>query len=975
MGLDSAQFERGVKRTKKSASSLEKSVASMAKRLSVAIGGIAGVSSIRATQKMIDDQAKLGQSLGSTVEALQNMSRAGDLAGVSMSGIEQATKDLQRRLSQAAAGGGPAADALKKLRLSASNLLSLDLDDRVSLINERIKEFVPAAQSAAVAGQLFGEEGSIAMSRIDPATIRQATQDIRDFGVAVSEQDAEQIERMNDAVSRMGLAWTGIKNQLAVSLAPAFEAMANAVSNVAIALNKAREQLAAMTAVTERMIPYAKALAVIWGVKTVAGLTASAIGYTKNIISLIRLSRSFVGAGSTAAKFNAALYSQAVLGTQAATVMKRYSFAVLAAKRAKQAFMSVGITGALVVGAGELINFMSKLIKGAGGVGNAFKLLGNVAVEFGKRYVMTWKHNVLTVFGAVDSMTQKLAHFGKNITSHIKIATLRSKANFLDLAGSWAENISGMMGPLKGFINPMIGSFAGGFNAVRAIWSHLPTVFKNIGAKAMNNLIATIQGAIGGVIGPMNSILSAVGMSEIPTPDFSAWRQEVSDLGNVAEKAGDAIRGALTTDYVGVLGDIGAQGKEAAAALRDTASQLQAVNAASAPDFASKYTAQAKAIKDALSQPWESMQDLRAALRAATDDFDDMGDAAVAGGGLAAGALDDVGDAADSAKRKVSEVVQRITSLIDNLTKSFGDFVVGGFRDFKGMLSSMLDSFKSTISEMIATASKNKILVSLGISSDGSAAGGIGKLGGVLGKILPGVSALAGGVGAGFGSVLSGFATSGLAGAGSAISAALSGATAGMAGLGGAIGALAGPVGLAVVAISAFKKKTEIMDLGLQVTVAGMDTLVQQFKTVKTSRFFGLSKKISTELENATAAVANPIQELVATMQGGIADAATSLGVGASVFDDFAASIKLSTKGLSDDEIAQRLSAEINKLGDNFAAMIPGLQDFAASGEGAQATLTRLTTSLDAVNNMSAYLGNALRDMSVMGGWLCRPTG
>jgi hypothetical protein len=57
----------------------------------------------------VDAQAKLAQSLGTTVASIQTLERAGELAGVSMSGIEQATKDLTRRLSQAAAGTGPAA--------------------------------------------------------------------------------------------------------------------------------------------------------------------------------------------------------------------------------------------------------------------------------------------------------------------------------------------------------------------------------------------------------------------------------------------------------------------------------------------------------------------------------------------------------------------------------------------------------------------------------------------------------------------------------------------------------------------------------------------------------------------------------------------------------------------------------------------------------------------------------------------------
>ena len=121
--------------------------------------------------------------------------------------------------------------ALGRLGLSASELLSLPLDERVGRINAAIADFVPVAERAAVAGQLFGEEGGIAMSRLDTATLRQATEDVRDFGVAVSETDATRIEQANAALSRLGLVWRGLSNQLAVAAAPALERLANAMAD------------------------------------------------------------------------------------------------------------------------------------------------------------------------------------------------------------------------------------------------------------------------------------------------------------------------------------------------------------------------------------------------------------------------------------------------------------------------------------------------------------------------------------------------------------------------------------------------------------------------------------------------------------------------------------------------------------------------------------------------------------------------
>jgi len=199
--------------------------------LGVTVGAVAAgmVALTRRSLEQIDAQAKLAQSLGTTVTSMQTLKRAGDLAGVSMGGIQQASSDLTRRLSQAASGAGPVADALDRLNLSAAALSQVPLDERILTINEALDKFIPATERAAVAGQLFGEEGSLAMARIDTATLKQATEDVHRFGVVVSEQDADQIETANDAVSRLGLVMEGLGNRMATVAAPAIEATANAL--------------------------------------------------------------------------------------------------------------------------------------------------------------------------------------------------------------------------------------------------------------------------------------------------------------------------------------------------------------------------------------------------------------------------------------------------------------------------------------------------------------------------------------------------------------------------------------------------------------------------------------------------------------------------------------------------------------------------------------------------------------------------
>jgi hypothetical protein len=203
----------------------------------------------------------------------------------------------------------------------------------VGAINAAIESFVPAAERAAVAGQLFGEEGSIAMSRIDTATLRQATEDVLAFGVVVSEQDADQIERTNDAISRLGLIWRGLSNQLAVAAAPALEAVADAMAAVASRTGPLGIAIRGLFDNIGRLTTFAATFAAFLAGRWVAGLVVAAVS---------------------------------VRGLATALVVLR------------GALIRTGI-GALIVGAGELIYRFGQLVRGAGGFGNALKLMGNVA--------------------------------------------------------------------------------------------------------------------------------------------------------------------------------------------------------------------------------------------------------------------------------------------------------------------------------------------------------------------------------------------------------------------------------------------------------------------------------------------------------------------------------------------------------------------------------------------------------------------
>ncbi|MDP5308433.1 phage tail tape measure C-terminal domain-containing protein [Paracoccus spongiarum] len=538
----------------------------------VAAATAAGIAMVRSGLQTVDAQAKLAQSLGTTVASIQTLERAGELAGVSMSGIEQATKDLTRRLSQAAAGSGPAADALERLGLTASELLALPLDQRVGAINAAIAEFVPLAQRAAVAGQLFGEEGSIAMSRIDTATLRQATEDVRAFGVVVSEQGADRIERTNDAISRLGLVWRGLSNQLAVAAAPALEAVADAMAALASRTGPLGMAISGLFDQIGRLSTYAASFAGFMAGRWVAGLAAAAIS---------------------------------VRGLATALVVLR------------GALIRTGI-GALIVGGG--VYQFTKLVKGAGGFGNAMALMGDVAKA-------VWEGIKTTALSFADDF--------RAMQSEIEAIWTRLMAF---LAGKWADFL-GMIAPTFNKVAEEIGS------------DTRIDVFEALGRASMLEHSASNSAHMAGRYRDRASSSRASAFDGVG-PAMEALRAAMSggedDAGNAALEVATEAAGR----YEDVLGDVetaatgaGSAAKEAGAAGKAAAEEAKPATEATATGW--------KAVSEALSDYAKKAKDIGA----------DIGQALV---GAFQSAENAVGEFVKTGKLDFRDLV---TSLLADLSK------------------------------------------------------------------------------------------------------------------------------------------------------------------------------------------------------------------------------------------------------------------------------------------------------------------
>lgn len=243
LGGDASGLQRALGNAQKSVSGAGQAMERMRKvgvnafkALSVAAAAAtaAVVAFVRSGMKAVDEQAKLARSVDGTINGLRALQLAAKDAGVESGALGSSMQMLNARLAEAARGSGTAAATIERLGLSASELLKLDVDERMAVIADRMRELgFTSAQAQDALAQLGIRNRQLALLFTQGGqAIRNARKEVRDFGLEVSQVDARQIEIANDAFSRVGLVVEGVKNQLAVALSPAILAVSTAFTDM-----------------------------------------------------------------------------------------------------------------------------------------------------------------------------------------------------------------------------------------------------------------------------------------------------------------------------------------------------------------------------------------------------------------------------------------------------------------------------------------------------------------------------------------------------------------------------------------------------------------------------------------------------------------------------------------------------------------------------------------------------------------------
>jgi len=178
-----------------------------------------------AESETIDQTSKLARRLGMTYGELAGLSLAGNLAGVSIDTIGKAATKADIAFVKASQGSSQAQAAFAGIGLSVEQLQGLSPAERFQKITDAIAALPTEAEKARASVALFGKSGADLLPLFEGGAggIQAATDEAKRFGLALTNEQGQSVENMNDAFTRAYQAISGVVQQVVAYLAPALE--------------------------------------------------------------------------------------------------------------------------------------------------------------------------------------------------------------------------------------------------------------------------------------------------------------------------------------------------------------------------------------------------------------------------------------------------------------------------------------------------------------------------------------------------------------------------------------------------------------------------------------------------------------------------------------------------------------------------------------------------------------------------------
>lgn len=249
LGLNSAQFSKGLTDANRKAKTFASRVGPAIKGIGLAAAG-AAVGIGLAVKGILDDAdqlTKAAQKIGIPVDELSRLRHAAELAGVEFAGLQTSVRRLSQNMRDAFEGSAAKGPMIfEQLGISVK-----DADGNMKSASQVMAELGDAfaampdgAMKTAMAIELMGRAGAdmIPLLNGGSSALRSAMEEADRLGIVIDEKTGKAAEQFNDNLSRLGKVVSGIGIQFAAKLAPHLAAFTDWLVEISPALSRFADQ-------------------------------------------------------------------------------------------------------------------------------------------------------------------------------------------------------------------------------------------------------------------------------------------------------------------------------------------------------------------------------------------------------------------------------------------------------------------------------------------------------------------------------------------------------------------------------------------------------------------------------------------------------------------------------------------------------------------------------------------------------------
>lgn len=245
LSLDDSEYEKGLDKAGKQASSFSSKASVAFKAVGKAITAVVGIVTAAtaafaklstSTINFGDDIDKTSQKLGLSAEAYQKWSLAAQMAGAEVSTLQTGIRQLTQFTQDLADGNGDALLSLQNLGIGYADFMNAGFDDQLKMVVEALQSVENQTDRTRLAQQLFGSRAYQELMPLlnqEAGSLDELFDKFEELGYIMSDEAVDASAELRNEITLMQHAWKMLGISLGTELYPQFDLIINGLTGLA----------------------------------------------------------------------------------------------------------------------------------------------------------------------------------------------------------------------------------------------------------------------------------------------------------------------------------------------------------------------------------------------------------------------------------------------------------------------------------------------------------------------------------------------------------------------------------------------------------------------------------------------------------------------------------------------------------------------------------------------------------------------